>query len=175
MADIHEGEEKQLMSATPPTVHPVLITGITFSTFFLATVMKSRWKAISKNASLTSYRKMLLKTMVYMTCWKTAFPKELVITAELQCRKQFRILQIGSVTCWQWSWWGTVSQRELPFHLYWWTTGMLIQTYLFSVQSQNPVTACPCKKSIQKVFTYNVFEYKKNWIYLVPEMLQIIY
>lgn len=117
----------------PPTLHPVLITGITFSTFFLATVMKSRWKAISKNSSLSSYRKMLLKTMLYMTCLKTAFPKELVITAELQCRRQFRILQIGSVTCWWWSGWETVLQRQVPFDSYWWTTGMPIQTHLLSV------------------------------------------
>lgn len=51
ITDVHEGEEKQTYTCHTPTLQPVLITGITFSTFFSATVMKNRWKAISDISS----------------------------------------------------------------------------------------------------------------------------
>lgn len=42
ITDVLEGEEKQTYTCHTPTLQPVLITGITFSTFFSATVMKNR-------------------------------------------------------------------------------------------------------------------------------------
>lgn len=45
--DLHEGEEKQTSTCHTPTLQPVLMTSITFSTFS-ATVMRNREKPLAR-------------------------------------------------------------------------------------------------------------------------------